>query len=105
MQTAYTAQYQENKTKRQPTDWKKIFANDATNKGLLSKTYKEPIQLNIKKKKETPNQKMSRGLKIDISPKKTHRSPTGTWKDAILLNIREIQIKTTMSHTSQNGNH
>ena len=65
---------------------------------------KSPYSLTLKKKK-TPNQKMSRGLKIDISPKNTHRSPTGTWKDAILLNIREIQIKTTMSHTSQNGNH
>ena len=30
-----------NKTKRQPTDWEKIFANDVTNKGLVSKIYKE----------------------------------------------------------------
>ena len=29
-----------NKTKRQPTDWDKIFANDATNKGLISKIHK-----------------------------------------------------------------
>ena len=29
-----------NKTKRQPTDWEKIFANDATDKGLISKVYK-----------------------------------------------------------------
>ena len=27
-----------NKTKRQPTDWEKIFANDGTNEGLISKT-------------------------------------------------------------------
>ena len=32
-----------NKTKRQPTDWEKIFANDVTNKGLVSKVYKQLI--------------------------------------------------------------
>ena len=34
--------------KRQPTDWGKIFANDAT-KGLISKIHKRLVQLNIKK--------------------------------------------------------
>ena len=35
--------------KRQPTEWEKIFANDMTNKQLIAKIYKQPIQLNIKK--------------------------------------------------------
>ena len=35
--------------KRQSTEWEKIFANDGTDKGLVSKTYKQLTQLNIKK--------------------------------------------------------
>ena len=36
--------------KRQPTEWEKIFANDMTDNGLITKIYKQLIQLNILKK-------------------------------------------------------
>ena len=45
-----TAKESINKTKRQPTEWEKIFANEATDKGLISKIYKQLTQLNTKNK-------------------------------------------------------
>ena len=52
-----TAKETINKTKRQPSEYEKIFANEATVKGLISKIYKQLMQLNIKKNKQ-PNPKM-----------------------------------------------
>ena len=44
-----TAKETINKIKRQPMEWKKILANDATDKGLISKIYKQLIHLRKKK--------------------------------------------------------
>ena len=41
-----TAKESLSKVKRQPSDWEKITANETTDKGLISKIYKELIQLN-----------------------------------------------------------
>ena len=59
LKSSCTAKETINKTKRQPSEWEKIFANESTDKGLISKIYKELVQLNIKKNKQ-PNQKMGR---------------------------------------------
>ena len=52
-----TAKETINKKKRQSSEWEKIFANEATDKGLISKTYQQLMQLNIKKYRQ-PNPKM-----------------------------------------------
>ena len=44
-----TAKETINETKRQPSEWEKIFANEVTDKGLISKIYKQLMQFNIKK--------------------------------------------------------
>lgn len=46
MKSFCTAKETVNKTKRQPTEWEKIFANDISDKGLVPKIYKELIKLN-----------------------------------------------------------
>jgi len=47
----FTAKETINNMKRQPAEWEKIFSNDVTDKGLISKIHKQLIQLNNKKKK------------------------------------------------------
>ena len=44
-----TAKETINKTKRQPSEWEKIFANNLCDKGLVPKTNKELVKLNIPK--------------------------------------------------------
>ena len=44
-----TANEATNKVKRQPSKWEKIIANETTDKGLISKMYKQLIQLNTRK--------------------------------------------------------
>ena len=47
LQSFCTAKETINKMKREHSEWEKIFANKATDKGLISKMYKQLMQLNI----------------------------------------------------------
>ena len=60
--------------KRQLIKWEKIFINHVSDKGLISRIYKELLKLNNKK----PSLKMDKILEINISPNKMYKQPIST---------------------------
>ena len=89
-----TAKETLSKVKTQPSEWEKILANETTDKGLISKIYKQLIPMPDKQ----PNQKWEKDINRHFSKEDIQMANKHVKRCSTLLIIREMQIKTTLRY-------
>ena len=77
------------KVKRQPSEWEKIIANETTDKGLISKIYKQLIQLNARKTKKNPIKSWEKDLNRHFSKEEIQMANKHIKRCSTLLIIKD----------------